>query len=62
MSRKYDLTPSMAPFMDVHMVNSLLDHVREVSSLNLNPVMKHTNKRLCFSTFSLFRLNYMIPK
>jgi hypothetical protein len=28
--RKYDLTPAMAPFMDVHMVNSLLDHVREV--------------------------------
>lgn len=26
----YDLTPVMAPYFDVHMVNALLDHLREV--------------------------------
>lgn len=27
----YDLTPSMAPFFDVHMVGPLLDFLREVN-------------------------------
>jgi hypothetical protein len=29
-SNMYDLTPVMAPYFDVHMVNPLLDHLREV--------------------------------
>lgn len=30
----YDLTPSMAPFFDVHMVGPLLDFLREVNNTN----------------------------
>ena len=29
-----DLTPSMAPFLDVHMMSPLLDFLREVNSLH----------------------------
>jgi len=30
----YDLTPAMAPFLDVHMMSPLLDFLREVSWLD----------------------------
>ena len=32
--RKFDLTAPMAPFLDVHMVNPLLDFIREVRTQN----------------------------
>jgi hypothetical protein len=34
-SNMYDLTPVMASYFDVHMVNPLLDHLREVEEITI---------------------------
>ena len=43
--RKFDLTAPMAPFLDVHMVNPLLDFIREVRTLPFNVMV------VCVLTF-----------
>lgn len=45
-NRRWDLTSSMAPFMDVHMVGNLLDHLREVGLYDSEIITKEKIKLL----------------
>lgn len=40
MSERFDLTPQMAPFFDVHMVSPLLDHLTEMSAESAGAMTK----------------------
>lgn len=49
----YDLTPSMAPFFDPHMVGPLLDYLREVATLTFNTY-------LSFCLISFLKLFFVV--